>query len=110
MNTTSKNKSDDEKVEDVEAITAEIARLRGDLASLVDTVGRVGRSRARGLASTAQSKADEHMVKGEAMLGEISGELQRLENDLVVATRESPFRALGIAAALGFLLALFVRR
>jgi ElaB/YqjD/DUF883 family membrane-anchored ribosome-binding protein len=95
---------------DVEAVTAEIRRLRSDMSSLVDTIGHVGRRRARHLADTAQGKADEGMAAGEAMLAEAQTELERIERDLATATRRSPFRALGIAAGLGFLLALIVRR
>lgn len=95
---------------DVEAISAEIQRLRADMSSLVDTVGGVGRRRARKLADTAQGKADEGMAAGEAMLADAKTELERIEHDLVTATRRSPFRALGIAAGIGFLLALIVRR
>lgn len=109
MNTTAKAK-ESEKSEDIEAITAEISRLRSDLASLVDTVSKAGRSRAKGFAASAHDKADEQWAKGEEMLGEVTTELQRLERDLVHATQRSPYRALGIAAAFGFLLAMIMRR
>lgn len=108
--TTTPKKSDDKTSDDVEAITAEITRLRKDLSGLVDTVGRVGRRRAEGLADTASSKASESMAAGEAMLADMAGELERVERDLVSATRRNPWRALGIAAASGFLLAMILRR
>jgi len=112
MNDTAKTKKPDETAggEDIEKITAEIRRLRSDMSSLVDTVGKVGRSRARHLADTASGKADEGIAAGEAMLAEATTELQRIERDLETATRRNPLRALGIAAGVGFLLALFVRR
>jgi ElaB/YqjD/DUF883 family membrane-anchored ribosome-binding protein len=110
MNTTIGSKADAKTRDDVEAIAAEIARLRNDLSSLVETVGRVGRRRAEGLADTAADKAGEKLAAGEAMLADLVGELERVERDMVAATRRNPWRSLSIAAAIGFLLAMILRR
>lgn len=115
MNTTAKSSKSTESEatdtsDDVDEITAEITRLRSDMSSLVETIGKVGRRRGKSLAETASGKADEGLAAGEAMLAEVSTELERLEQDLVAATRRNPYRALGIAACFGFLLAMILRR
>lgn len=93
-----------------ETLSAEIARLRADLTALGDHVARIGRARATGLRAAAGKTAADGMASGEAALDDATAELQALEQQIADATRERPWRALGIAAGLGFLLSVLLRR
>lgn len=113
MNTTTKTKPkdaarEDATAEDGAALAAEISKLRKDLSGLVETVGRIGRERAEAIAGS--ETAAESLAAGEAALTGFADELRDLERDIAASTRRSPWRSIGIAVALGFLLGLFLRR
>jgi ElaB/YqjD/DUF883 family membrane-anchored ribosome-binding protein len=96
--------------ENSDPVQAEIAALRADLAELGTHVARIGRHRAAGLKAAAGSAAQEQYAKGEAVLEDVIGEFRSLEDELVEATRQRPFAALGLAALLGFLFGVLFRR
>ena len=103
MNTTTKTEAKD-------AISADIAQLRQDLSSLTDTVSKFGRKGAHEIAAIAQDSMSGKLAAGEAALNDIAHELHALEADIALSTRKNPWRALGIAAAAGFVLGLILRR
>ncbi len=102
MNAESKSKSAREEP-DLESLSQEIEKLREDLSGLVATVGEVGRK-------TVMSRASRGVAKGEAALADMTSELQRIESDIVASTREAPIRALGVAALVGLVVGLILRR
>ncbi len=56
------------------------------------------------------SRASKGVAKGEAALADMTSELQRIESDIVSSTRKSPIRALGVAALVGLVIGLILRR
>ena len=84
-----------------EPLTAEVAQLRADLADLGKMVTRIGKERAAGLKSAANSAAADGYAKGEAALDMALAELHSLEDELAEATRRRPFASLGLAALVG---------
>jgi ElaB/YqjD/DUF883 family membrane-anchored ribosome-binding protein len=93
-----------------EPLKEEVAALRSDLAELAGVVTRIGKERAAGLKSAANTAAAEGYARGEAALDVIMAELQSLEEELADATRRRPFASLGLAALFGFLVGVLFRR
>jgi ElaB/YqjD/DUF883 family membrane-anchored ribosome-binding protein len=93
-----------------EPLKDEVAALRADLAQLAGMVTRIGKDRAQGLKSAANSAAAEGYARGEAAIDVMMAELQSLEEELADATRRRPFASLGLAAFFGFLVGILFRR
>lgn len=93
-----------------EPLKDEVAALRADLAELAGAVTRIGKERAAGLKSAANSAAAEGYARGEAAVDVMMAELQSLEEELADATRRRPFASLGLAALFGFLVGVLFRR
>jgi ElaB/YqjD/DUF883 family membrane-anchored ribosome-binding protein len=93
-----------------EPLKDEVAALRADLAELAGMVTRIGKDRAQGLKSAANSAAAEGYARGEAAIDVMMAELQSLEEELADATRRRPFASLGLAAFFGFLVGILFRR
>ncbi len=103
MNSTSKSKTDDEEAARIDALSTDIEKLRADLSSLVDSVGKLAKSRLR-------AEAAEGVARSEEALSDLTTELQRIEGDIITSARESPWRTLGIAALIGLIAGLILRR
>lgn len=93
-----------------EPLKDEVAALRADLAELAGAVTRIGKERAQGLKSAANTAAAEGYARGEAAVDVMMAELQSLEEELADATRRRPFASLGMAALFGFLVGVLFRR
>lgn len=94
--------------EGIDTITAEVSRLRSELAHALESVGRIGRERVNAI--THNETVTHGIAAGEAAVDSVSKELRALEHDIAESTRRYPWRALGIAACLGFVIGLVVRR
>ena len=103
MNSTTKSKADDDDGAHFDALSTDIEKLRADLSSLVDSVGTLAKSR-------LGTEAAEGVARSEEALSDFATELQRIEGDIVTSTRESPWRSLGIAALIGLIVGLILRR
>lgn len=93
---------------DINVITAEVSSLRSELAGLVESMGRMGRERVHAI--THNDTVTQSIAAGEAAIDNATRELRALEQDIVEATRAYPWRALGIAGIVGFLLGFIARR
>lgn len=93
-----KTKDEDETGAEA-SLSAEVAELRRDLQRLVAQVEKAGKA---GLGKVIES--------GESLGRDAGDELRRLEDEVLRGTRESPWRALGIAALAGLVLGLIIRR
>ena len=110
MNTKITN-AEEEKLEDkADSLSAEMKAMRKDLSELGDIVSRMGKARVASLRSTAQKKASDGLATGEAALADLTAEIESLEGRIAAETRDRPFRALGIAGLIGFMLAMILRR
>ena len=111
MNTKTTTKADEEKLEETaDSMGDEMAAMRKDLSELGDIVTRMGKARVASLRSTAQKKASDGLATGEAALADLTAEIESLEGRIAAETRDRPFRALGIAGLIGFMLAMILRR
>ena len=94
--------------EGAEVISQEVSKLRSEIAGLVDSVAQMGREKVHAI--THNEKVTQGIAAGEAAIDRTTQELRALEHDIAKATRAYPFRALGIAAAVGFLAGYLARR
>jgi ElaB/YqjD/DUF883 family membrane-anchored ribosome-binding protein len=98
-----------QKVDDnVASITAEVSKLRSELAGVLESVGRAGRDKVH--AVTHSDTVTKGVAAGEAAVDTVTKELRALEHDIAESTRAYPWRALGIAGCVGFLIGVLVRR
>jgi ElaB/YqjD/DUF883 family membrane-anchored ribosome-binding protein len=95
---------------DAKALAAEVAELRRELKALGEHVARVGRTGVEEIKGRAKAKAAEGMEAGQAIAADVRGEIDELNEQVVAATRENPWRALGYAAAAGVVFGLLIRR
>nr|WP_321458272.1 hypothetical protein [uncultured Cohaesibacter sp.] len=91
-------------------LNKQIEELRSDIASITDLLSKRGsddvinlQERARGVAKTAVAKAQEKV-------SELSEDAGRAEARMMLEIRKKPLAAVGLAAGVGFLAALMVRK
>ena len=91
------------KIKDVaEDLDEEAGRFSAEIASLKAEVMRLARWLGEDEAELA--------ARVKSMAGDVTGEFRRVEGDIVKATRDNPWKWLGIAAILGVIVGLVVRR
>jgi len=99
---------------DVEAVKADISKLTGQVASVVDDLAEVARRKARRRYDQAQSNVDALVTdatrQGQAALGVARDSIANLEGTLEDAIQERPIAAIGLAVGFGFLLGATWRR
>jgi len=90
------------------AISEEMSRLRSELAGVMESVTRMGRDKVHAI--THHDSVTQSLAAGEAAIDGLTKELRALEHDIAESTRRYPWRALGIAGCVGFLIGFLVRR
>lgn len=96
-----KSKADEETSTD--DIEAQLAQLREDLATLVESVTSLGKEKVGAAKSKATNQAEE-------AIGAVRDQASRIESEVLFRVRERPLVALGCAAAVGFVAAMLARR
>lgn len=91
-------------------IEAQIAELKGDISKLARTIGDFGASKAGEAKAGAAARADDAVLASREVLASARSEVDRLERMLREEVRRKPVQTLGIAAGIGFLVALLMRR
>ncbi|SFO14777.1 protein of unknown function [Cohaesibacter marisflavi] len=101
------NKSESTKDAD---LNKQIEELRSDIASITELLAKRGsedvinlQDRARGAAKTAVEKAQEKLT-------DLNDDAGRAEARMMLEIRKKPLAAVGLAAGVGFLAALMVRK
>ncbi|MCA0995456.1 DUF883 family protein [Alloyangia pacifica] len=89
---------------DSEALSEQIKTLRGDVSALAELVGDIGKRRGAEYKAAGEAKAQEMRGKGEDALHEAGMRVAQLENDARGQIQANPFQAIGLAAAVGFLI------
>ncbi|MTI45245.1 ElaB/YqjD/DUF883 family membrane-anchored ribosome-binding protein [Roseibium hamelinense] len=105
----SSNGSESDNVS-AEEIEANIRRIREDIAALAGTLKRYGAGKSDEYRARAAAAGDELHQKADEALSSLNEELGELEKELAVRVRRNPLQALGVAAGIGFLVALLVNR
>jgi len=110
MATTARPKTAAEGENDSAAIEEQIARIKSDISDLASTLASLGSKRVRGARGQADQRLQDLTGAGEEMLDELRRQLRMVERDVEARVRDRPLQTIGIAAGVGFLLALIMRR
>lgn len=104
---TSGKASDNPGKDDLEA---QLANLKADFAKLAETVGAIGAGKADELKGQASESVSEARRMSEDAVRAAERHARQIESDMAARVAERPFLSLGLAAGLGFLIALIARR
>ena len=91
-------------------IEEQIAQLRSDISTLGQTVADYGSAKVDEVGTRAKAKGADIATSSREALEELSSELVRLEKQMYGHVKRHPVRSLGIAAGIGFLAAMLIRR
>lgn len=94
--------------EGASTLSDEMGKLRSELAGVMESVTRMGRDRVHAI--THNDTVTQSLAAGEAAIDGLTKELRALEHDIAESTRRYPWRALGTAGLIGFLVGFLVRR
>lgn len=91
-------------------IEQNVERIRGDIATLAKSITEYGAGKT-GEYKDRAGKATQDLAKiSQETLDSLSAELAGLEKTVSTRVREKPLQSLGIAAGVGFLIAMLARR
>ena len=96
--------------EAIDQLVADLDKMRAEIVTLSNAVAKVGGKAAGNVRQHAEELTGDVAAAYKAGLGDLGDELTRLESSASRAIRDKPLQAVGIAAGIGFLLALFSRR
>lgn len=85
-------------------------KIRKDISALADSFAVAGGTLADDAKANAGAKADELRQLSEDTVRELRDQLADVEKQIGTQFRERPFTSLALAAAVGFLLAVMMRR
>ncbi len=91
-------------------IEADIRQLREDVAALTRQLSRTTERTYDSARQAAADGIDQIRVQGEAALDTLRTGARDMEAEVIRTVREKPVTALAIAAAFGYLVAIFTRR
>lgn len=91
-------------------LAADLALLREDVARLASQLQSLGEQSVRTAKRAATEKAEQLRAKGEEAISDLRENAGELEEQLVARVREKPITSLAMAAGVGYLLALMMRR
>jgi ElaB/YqjD/DUF883 family membrane-anchored ribosome-binding protein len=91
-------------------LAADLARLREDVAKLAAQLQAIGEQSVKTARRAATEKVDQLRAQGEAAMSDLRENAGELEDQLVARVREKPITSLAMAAGLGYLLAMIMRR
>ncbi len=89
---------------DSEALSDQIKTLRADVASLAELVGDIGKRRGAEYKAAGEAKAHEMRDRGEQAMRDAGARVAELEENARGQIQANPFQAIGLAAAVGFLI------
>ncbi len=84
-------------------LSRQIETLRSDLSRLTETIGSIGRTEKDRLVASARARGEDLKAAGEAKYAEARHTAEGYMREGERYVREQPGSALGIAAAIGFL-------
>ncbi len=93
-----------------DAVAAEIAALRAEVRALVEHAGAVGSAAKGGAKRAARAIAAEGVDAGAHAAEDLLAEWRELDRRVVAEARDNPWRSLGVAALVGLVVGLILRR
>ncbi|KAA9007949.1 DUF883 family protein [Histidinibacterium aquaticum] len=99
-----------EKEASLKDISVQIEALKADLANLTEAMGDYGKSRYRSTRKDVERRAKDARRSAEDGMEHLQNEAEYYSRQAQDMVREQPGTALGIAAAIGFLIGLFASR
>jgi ElaB/YqjD/DUF883 family membrane-anchored ribosome-binding protein len=91
-------------------LEAEIAKLREEMAKLAEQIARTGDTSYSAARRAASEGMEQLKVQGEAAMEDLKANARDVEQQITEAVREKPITSLAIAAGIGFLFAVLMRR
>lgn len=91
-------------------LEAEIAKLREEMAKLAEQISRTSDSSYSTARRAANEGIEQLKVHGEAAMEDLKANARDVEKQLTETVREKPITSLAIAAGVGFLFAVLMRR
>ncbi|MEM5583878.1 MULTISPECIES: DUF883 domain-containing protein [unclassified Roseibium] len=91
-------------------IEVDIERIRGDIAALAGSLKKYGAGKSDEYKSRAAAAGEDLTKMSQDALSDLAAELKGYERALTSEVRRHPLQAIGIAAGIGFLVSVLVRR
>lgn len=114
MNTSPKSSKPAEGAEadlpETQALFAEVSELRSELRALMDQAAVVTATAKGGAKIAARALAAEGAQAGSQAADGLIAEWRSFDRKVVGETRENPWRSLGVAAFIGMLFGIYLRR
>jgi len=109
---TTSRKNNNGKSEEVNAsdVEAQIDQIRQDISSLTKTVAAYGNGKAGKIVGQAEKASADLAKFSQSALRTVRDEMISAEKGLESHVRNKPIQSIGIAAGIGFLVALMARR
>ena len=95
---------------DLDDLARQMEALRADLAAIAETLKALGVATGQSAADGARDKARQARAAGEAQAEALRRSVEAILDETDTAARQSPLTAMGIAAALGFVIGLLLAR
>lgn len=94
----------------VEELSRQIDALRADIAAITQTIGTIGREGSHAAADRLRAEASHLAARGGAELAALQAQAERAGEQAADMVRAQPVAAMGLAAALGFVVGLLTAR
>lgn len=91
-------------------VEAQIAQVRDDIATLAKSIASLGATKKSELKMDARRRLDSISAASDDALKSLNRQIGAIEKEISGHVRERPLQTLGIAAGVGFLLAMVLRR
>ncbi|PLX37820.1 MAG: hypothetical protein C0606_06020 [Hyphomicrobiales bacterium] len=95
---------------DVQDLESRMEKIRGEIGDLARTIAEAGKAKAGDYSARASEGAEDLLQASEDALEAIQHEYARLERQMKRRIRKNPLQSLAVAAGIGFLVALVVRK
>lgn len=96
--------------DDKAAIEEQLARIKSDISELASTLASISTRRAKSVRGEAEDRLHDLSRAGEDAIDDLRAQLRSVERDLTRKAEQKPLQTIGIAAGVGFLVGLVLRR
>ncbi|AXS40210.1 DUF883 family protein [Breoghania sp. L-A4] len=108
--TAANDAGDNIEVVSADDIERNVERVRGDIAALAQSISKYGAGKGGEYKARAGQAGKDIAKMSQETLDSLTKELAGLEKTMASQVRQKPLQSLGIAAGVGFLIAMLLRR